>query len=219
MILLMVATIVLDGVPWLAGYRQYRLAEAVEEGAAHVEQRMLGEDSPDVVREQIELQRDSLRFWTVVALLEDFLLVPLTLVFRALLASTAFSAIAAVSGRRSRFPIIMSDAVRWQAVWVIGIAVHVVLMLVLDRDSVDTAVTVLLPAGPYSASTWTNLQQLDFFALVGWLGIAWSGWRHQQANIVVAPLICLVLAAIEVSIFASGNLLINLSMRLTLIPQ
>jgi len=214
-----VLTAVLNSVPWLLGYRQLGIATAVEQGAAKVEQRMLGEDSPDVVREQIELQRDSLKFWTVVALIQDFLFGPLVLVFRAGIVAVAFSALAAVSGRRPRLPIVMSDTVRWQGMWVVGFAVRAALTLVLDRGNVDTSIAVFLPAASFSATTWTTLQQLDMFGLVGWLGMAWSGWRHQQANVVTALLICIVLAAIEISLFASGSLLINLSMRLTLLPQ
>lgn len=217
--LFMILTLVLNSLAWLTGLRQLGIEKAVEQGAAKIEERMLGEDSPDVVREQIELQRNSLGFWTVLALIQDTVVGPLVLFFRAGIVAVTFSSIAAVSGRRSRFPIMMSDTVRWQGIWVAGLAVRAALMLMLDRGNIDASITLFLPAYSYSAFTWTSLQQLDLFALVGWIGMAWSGRRHEQANIVVALLICVVLAAIEASLFAAGSLLVNLSMRLTLFPQ
>ena len=99
-----------------------------------MEQRSVGEDSEDVVRKSIQLQRDSLRFWTDVALVGDFLIAPSWIALRAFLVAVALSAVAAISGRPVRFPAAMRDCVAWQGVWVLGLAVQVVLMLVLQRS-------------------------------------------------------------------------------------
>jgi len=78
----------------------------------------------------------------------------------------------------------MKDCVTWQGVWVLGLAVQVILLLVL-RKPIDTSVVLLLPPRTYSASTWVMLQQVDCFAMIGWLGLAWSACVRRQANLLV----------------------------------
>ena len=69
---------------WTTGVPDYQLAEAVERGAARVEERSSGEENDDVVRKAIQLQRNSLGFWRTLALVGDFLVKPLWLALRAL---------------------------------------------------------------------------------------------------------------------------------------
>ena len=162
--------VILHGIVWTTGVPDYDLADAVEKGAARVEQRSVGEDSQDVVRKSIKLQRDSLRFWTVIRVVGDFLIAPLWIALRALMVAVALSAVAAISGRPVRFPVAMRDCVAWQGVWVLGLAVQVVLMLILRRPDIETSVVLLLPPRVYAAREWVLLHQIDCFALIGWLG-------------------------------------------------
>ncbi len=214
-----VLAVSLEGLIWATGVPHYQLAEAVERGASQVEHSMVGEDSTDVVRKAIRLQQDSLSFWTVVAMVGDFVVKPLSLVLRAVLVAVAFGAVAAVSGRRVRYAIVLADCVRWQGVWVLGLAVQLVIMLALSRSSVETSVLLLMPPETYPATVWAMLRQLDLFAIVGWLGMAYSGWHRQQTNWVVALLTCASLAVVEGVFWAAGSLLVNLGARMTLMPQ
>ncbi len=211
--------VVLNGVIWSTGVPDYSLAKAVETGAAVVEKQQLGEESEDVVRKAIQMQRDTLPFWTVIAALGDFLVVPLTLGLRAFAVAVAMSAVAATTGRQVRFPMAMYECIAWQGVWVLAIAVRVVLMLVLQRSTVSTSVLMFLPQDFFTASQWTLLEQIDCFALLGWLGMAWSTWRRGQANLLVAVLVCVALALTEFSVTFGLSLAVNLSMRMALMPQ
>jgi len=215
----MALAVVFNGLLWITGVRDFELAEAVEQGAARVEERSRGQDSEDVIRKEIQLQRDTLPFWTTLRLLADFLIAPLALALRPLFVSISFSGVAALTGRPVRYAHMMADGVRWQGVWVLRLAVHVVLMLVFWRSSVESSVLMLFPQGVLSAPRWAVLRQLDLFALMGWLGMAWSGCRQRQANLFMALLICAILAVLEAVLWASGSLLLNLGMRLTLMPQ
>jgi hypothetical protein len=215
---LMAATILLHGIVWVTGVKDYDLADAVERGAGRVEERQKGEESEDVIRKSINLQRDTLPFWTVITLIGDFLFAPLALVVRPLMVAVAFAAIAAATGRVVRFPVVMSDCVNWQAVWVLGLGVQVILMLVLWRSHIETSVLLLLPPGEYRANTWVMLQQLDCFALLGWLGMASVGWQRRQANWIMAVLTCLFLWGVEMMVVSSASLVVNLGMRSSLMP-
>ena len=215
----MVAIIVLHGIVWTTGVKDYDLAEAVERGAARVETRQKGEESEDVIRKSINLQRDTLPFWTVIALIGDFLFAPLAMFVRPLMVAVTFSAAAALTGRKVRFPTVMFDSVAWQGVWVLGLAVQVVLMLVLRRSHIETSLLLLFPPGDYTASIWVMLRQLDCFAMLGWLGMAASAKQRGQANWVTAVLVCLSLWAMEVLIWSSVSLVVNLSMRSALMPS
>lgn len=214
----MTATIVLNGIVWTTGVKDYNLADAVERGAGKVEQRSKGEESEDVIRKGIKLQRDTLKFWTVITLIGDFFFAPLALFVRPLMVAIAFSAVAAASGRGVRYPVVMSDCVNWQGVWVLGSAVQVVLMLALRRSHIETSILLLLPAGEYSANTWVMLRQFDCFAFLGWMGMASSGWQRGQTNWFMAILVCLFLWAVEMTILSSASLLVNLGMRSSLMP-
>lgn len=211
--------VILHGIIWTTGVPDYDLAEAVEKGAARVEQRSVGEDSEDVVRKSIKLQRDSLPFWTVIGAVGDFLVAPGWIALRALLVAVALSAVAAVCGRPVRFPAAMRDCVAWQGVWVLGLAVQVVLMLVLHRSDIETSVVLLLPPRIYAAREWVLLDQIDCFAVIGWLGLAWSACQRRQTNLYMALLMCFLVAALEAQIHGGFSLLVNLGMRLAIFPE
>jgi hypothetical protein len=211
--------VVLHGAIWTTGVPDFDLTDAVEKGAARVEQRSVGEDSQDVVRKSIKLQRDSLRFWTVICVVGDFLVAPAWIALRALLVAVSLSAVAAVCGRAVRFPAAMRDCVAWQGVWVLGLAVQVVLMLVLQRSDIETSIVLLLPPRIYAAREWVLLNQIDCFAVIGWLGIAWSACQRRQTNLYLALLTCFFLAALEIQIRGGFSLLVNLGMRLTIFPE
>ncbi len=215
----MALVVVLHGAVWMTGVVQHDLVQAVEKGAAAVEQRMLHEESDDVVRKAIQTQRDTLRFWTVIMALGDFLVAPLSLVVRVFAAAISFSALAALTGRPVRFPAAVGECVVWQGVWVLGLAVEVVLMLVLGRRHVETSALIFLPQDSFTAAQWTTLQQLDFFAVLGWLGMAWGACRRGQTNLFAALAACLVLAGTGAYICSNASLLVNLSMRMTLFPH
>ncbi|NLX56782.1 MAG: hypothetical protein GXY58_16875 [Planctomycetaceae bacterium] len=211
--------VILRGIVWMTGVPDHDLAEAVEQGAARVEQKSVGEDSPDVIRKAIQLQRDSLRFWTVLHAVGDFVLAPAWLAVRATLVAVSFSGVAAVSGRPVGFPAAMRDCVAWQGVWVLQLLVRVMLMLVLQRSDIDTSIVLLLPSRTYGAWEWVLLQQIDCFAMLGWLGLAWGACQRRQANLLVALLTCLLVAVLEMQVVGGLSLLVNLGMRLTIFPE
>jgi len=211
--------VILHGLVWMTGVPDYDLAAAVEKGAERVEQRSVGEDSPDIVRKSIQLQRDSLRFWTVIRMVGDFLVAPVWIALRALMVAVGLAALAALTGRPVRFPAAMQDCVTWQGVWVLGLAVQTTLMLVLRRPEIETSVVLLLPPRLYTASQWVMLRQIDCFALIGWFGLAWSACRRGQAGLFGALATCLFLALMEAQIRGGFDLLVNLAMRLTVLPE
>ncbi|MBM4091392.1 MAG: hypothetical protein FJ276_18500 [Planctomycetes bacterium] len=206
------------GVLWATGTRQFLLAEAVEEGAAQVERRTRGEESEDVIRKEIRLQRDTLVFWRVIAAISDFVVAPLALAMRALIVAVAFSAVAATFGRPVRFAHGLAESMVYQGIWVAGIVLSSVLILVLQVTRVETSVLAFMPPGSYSGPLWVALRQVDGFAAIGWFCLAWSAWRRGQSNLAVALAVCVMLALLEAAVFASASLLVNLSMRLTLVP-
>lgn len=215
----MALVVVFNGAIWTTGVTDHRLAQAVENGAAEVEKQHVGEENEDVVRKEIQTQRDTLRFWTAIAAIRDFVIGPLFLGLRALAVAVAFSAVAATAGRPMRFDESMRECVVWQGVWVTGLAVRVLLMLALDRSAISTAVQMFLAEESYTASQWLLYEQLDCFALVGWLGMAWGGWRRGQTGVLMAVIVCVVLAAIDVGMHSAASLVVNLGMRMTLIPS
>jgi hypothetical protein len=218
LVLWVASVVVLHGVLWLTGVRNYALMEAVEQGTARVENRLGGEETEDVVRKEIQLQRDTLPFWRTLRAMADFLVVPLALIMRPLVVAICFSSLAALTGRPVRHAHVLAGCVFWQGMWVLRVLVQVLLMLVLWRSTIDSSVLILLPSGVRSAPSWAILRQIDLFALIGWIGMGWTGWRQRQAHCVAALVICFILAVLEVGLWASGTLLLNLGMRLTLLP-
>jgi hypothetical protein len=215
----MALVVVFNGAIWTTGVIDRGLAQAVEDGAAEVEKQHVGEDNEDVVRKEIQTQRDTLRFWTVIAAIRDFVIAPLSLGLRAIAVAVALSAAAATAGRPVRFDDSMHECVAWQGVWVAGLAVRLVLMFVLNRSAVSTSLQMFLAEESYTASTWLAFEQLDCFALIGWLGMAWGGWHRGQAGALMAVIACVVLATIDVGIHSSASLVVNLGMRMSLMPQ
>jgi hypothetical protein len=211
--------VILHGITWTTGVPDYETADAVEKGAARVEQRSMGEDSQDVVRKSIQLQRDTLPFWTVIRIVGDLVVAPSWIALRALIVAVAFCAVAAISGRPVRFPEAMRDCVAWQGVWVLSLLVQTILMLVLRRPHIDTSVALLFPPRTWGAGTWVLLHEIDCFAMIGWLGLAWSACVRRQANLLVALVTCFVLVVVEANVRAPFELLFNLGMRLTVFPE
>ena len=210
--------VLLNGLVWTTGVRDYDLADAVEKGAARVEERQVGEESEDVIRKAIKLQRDTLTFWTVILAIRDFLIDPLWIALRALSVAVGMSAVAAMSGRPVRFPATLARCVAWQGVWVFGLAVQVVLMLALGRSHVETSLLMLFPEGTYTARQYLMLQQIDGFAVIGWFGMTWGAYRCGQASALMAVLVSGTLVMVETSLFSSAALVVNLAMRSTLMP-
>src|SRR3954454_8244314 len=66
-------TVVTLGGLWVAGFRTRGLIGAVDRGAARIESYRVVELNDDVIRKTIQTQRDTLPFFTVLALLGDFL--------------------------------------------------------------------------------------------------------------------------------------------------
>jgi hypothetical protein len=214
----MVGLMLVYSVLWGVGIRQHYLATAVEAGVARVEQRLQGEESQDIIRKEIQVQRDSLRFWMVLAALGDFVFAPLWLPLRAMSVTVVLSAWAALRGRPPGFLAAWCQCVTWQGIWVLGAAVQVVLAVMLDSASVDTSVALLLPPGTYSAGRWILLRQLDCFALFGWLVLAWGGYRRGQAGWGPALLLIAMVAIMEAMVVSSASLVVELGMRLSLMP-
>ncbi len=215
----MIAVVLLQGAVWVTGMRPYTLAVGVERGAAKVEAQQIGEVGEDVVRRAIQLQRDTLPFWTTLTLLADFVAEPLFLAARALAVATLLSGLAALTGRPVRFAEALGGSALLQGIWVLGLAVRVGLMVKLSRPEVETSPTLLLPPGTYSAPVWLALRQLDAFALAGWLALAWSGWRRGQASLLAALFVCGGLWLVESAIRVAAGLILGAGMRLTLIPE
>jgi hypothetical protein len=215
----MVLVVALQGLLWAFGVRSTALAVAVEQGAARIETRGIGEVGDDVIRKAIRLQRASLAFWTTVALLGDFVVEPLALAVRAIVVAVVLSSLAALIGRPSRFGPALAACSWVQGFWVLGLAVRVVLMLALRRGEVETSLALILPPGSYPASAWVALRQADAFALLGWAALARGGWRRGQVNRATAVLVCALLALGEAALRVGATLVLEAGMRLTLVPE
>ncbi|WP_254053715.1 hypothetical protein [Singulisphaera sp. GP187] len=208
----------LNGVIWLAGFRTSALAEGVEQGAARVESRGIGEVSDDLIRRAIQTQHDTLSFWTTLAWLGDFLVEPLALAARALAAATLFASVAALVGRPVRYELALNECATAQGFWVLGLAVQAALMMTLRRGDIETSPTLLLPQGVYPAAAWLALRQLDLFAVLGWSALARGAWRRGQVNLTAAVLICVMLWLVEAVIRIGFGLVIGAGARLVIAP-
>lgn len=215
-----VLLLALSATYWFTGVPDYQLLEAVELGTAQVERRYSGtEESDEVIREAIQTQRDTLSFWTTLALLNDFVVVPLSPCLRSLAATIMLCSVAALFGRSIGFEGSLIENSLWQGVWVAGFATRIGLMFYLGEAAGETSAVLLLPPAEYDASKWVMWRELDFFALFGWIMIIWGSYRRGQANLVVATLVVSLVAGIEMMLHASFSLGFQLSMRLTLVPQ
>jgi hypothetical protein len=208
-----VLTIGLQGVLWLSEYRTPALAEAVESGAERVETSNSGEAGDDRVRKAVRMQRDTLPFWTTLALLGDLVVEPLALVVRAMGAATLLSGAAGLAGRPFGFARAMPACVAAQGYWVMGLAARVLLTIILRTPEVDTSLGLALPPGTYPALIWLIPRQLDVFALLGWVAIAGGAWRRGQTRLVSALLICGLLGLGEATLRIGTTLVVEAGMR------
>jgi hypothetical protein len=215
----MMLVVALQGLVWAFGIRATALAVAVEQGAARIETRGIGEVGDDVIRKAIRLQRASLAFWTTLAVLGDFVVEPLALAVRAVVVAVVLSGLAALVGRPSRFGPALAECSAAQGFWVLGLAVRVALMLALRRTDVETSLALILPPGSYPAPMWVALRQVDAFALLGWIALARGGRRRGQVNLATAVLVCTLLALGEAVVRIGATLVIEAGMRLMLLPE
>jgi hypothetical protein len=214
----MVLIVALDGILWLSGLRTMSLSEAVEWGAARAESRAVGEVSDDQVRKTIRTQQETLRFWTTLSCIGDFVVAPLAPALRATTVAILLSALAALVGRPVHYGWALSECVAAQGIWVLGLAVRVVLAVGLRDIDVETSAVLALPPGTYPAVIWLALRQADAFTLWGWAAMSLGGWRRGQANLVVATLACLLVALSEAALRCGFALVVGAGMRLTLLP-
>lgn len=219
LVLWMGLIVLLQGVYWLSGHRGHALAGAIEQGAAQVESRTLGEVPDATIRKAIDLQQDTLPFWLALTALGDFVFDPLAMALRAVLLAVLLASAAALTGRTVGFEAGLAACARRQWPWVLGLAVQLAMVLALGRDQAETSATLLLPTGTHPATTWVLLQQLDVFALLGWALLAIAGWRRGQTNLFTSCLICVGLFGAEIAIRASWILFLGAGMRLTLMPS
>jgi hypothetical protein len=217
----MALVVALNGARWMGGFPTGLLAQGVEQGVAQAESRAKGEVGDEIIRKAIRTQRDTLPFWTALAVINDFLLEPLLLGFRVVVAATLFTAIAALMGRALQYDRALVECAYAQGLWVLGLAVRLVLLVVLRRseDDVETSLAILLPPGSYPAPVWLALRQLDLFVLLGWTVMAREGWKRGDAPLFLAVVICSSLGLLELGIRVAAGLLMGASIRLSLIEQ
>jgi hypothetical protein len=204
---------------WVTGFEPKALADAVDRGAARAEASRVGEVGDDVIRKAIQLQRDTLPFWTTLARLGDFAVEPAALVIRALAVATLFAAAAALTGRPVNFSNGLVESAKIQGFWAFGLAVRVALVIALRREDVETSLAVLLPPGTHPAAAVLLARQADPFALIGWCALAWRGWRRGQLNLATAIVLCGMLAMTEAIVRVSYGLIVGAGMRLSILPD
>ncbi|AMV36061.1 hypothetical protein [Planctomyces sp. SH-PL62] len=219
-LLILWAVLILDfqGLLWLSGAKTLALRQAVEQGAARVESRAVGEIGDRQIQKAIRDQRATLRFWTALALIGDLVVEPLAPAVRALLAATLLAALAALAGRPVGFPLALDECAVLQGFWVLGLALQTALVFALPTLEADASMALLLPSGTYRAASWVAWRQVDAFALLGWAALILGGWRRGQANLATAIVACTSLAAIETAIRIGTTLVTGAAMRLMLIP-
>ena len=219
LMLWIVLSLMLQGAIWVSGARSAALADSVEFGTGRVETRGIGEVGDDVIRKAIAIQHDTSKFWTVLALFGDFVVEPLSLVFRAGTVAMLFGGIALLRSRSGSFASGFSACALAQGFWVLGLALRAALAIGLKRSEIETSPTLLLPPGTHPGLVWAILQQFDIFALLGWVAMAKCGVVRMRAGVVPSVLICLVLFLLEAVVRLQFSLVIEAGMRLTLMPE
>lgn len=204
---------------WLSGARPRALADAVEHGVLEVELKSYGEVQDYLIHKAIQTQRRTLAFWTILALIADFVVTPLGLALRPLAVATLLSGLAALTGRPARFSLALAECVWVQGLWVFALGLRVVLCLALRRTDVDISLALAMPPGIYPAWNWALLAQVDHFSLWGWTAMAWGGWRRGQANPLTSTLTCVLVALVEMTLWIGAVLVVGSAMRLTLFPR
>jgi hypothetical protein len=208
-----------QAVLWASGARDSAIEAGVEGGAARAESEGIGEIGDDVIRKAIQTQHATRTFWSALWALGDFVFEPLSLAVRALIAAAAFSSLAALTGRPTQFADGLAGSVEAQGFWVLGLGVRAALVVALRRPAVETSLTLLLPRGSYDAATWVALGQVDVFAVLGWMALAFGGWRRGQVNLAGALAVCAMLWSMEALLRISAELTLGAGMRLSLIPE
>ena len=216
LVLCMAVLVALHAIPWLTGFKDRALRQAVEQGAAEAERRAVGETDEETIRDSIRTQQETLPFWKAIVGIGDFVVAPLILACRAAMVATIFTALAALFSRTVRFGQAMAESVACQWFWVAGALIEVLLTVVLQNPEAETSLVLLLPPGSYSVITWTVLRQVALLAIVGWLAMAWRAWRRGETSLPAAVLVCTLLAAIEVAIRSGAEIMIGAQMRLAL---
>jgi uncharacterized membrane protein YgcG len=216
LLLWMALTILLHASLWATGFRNRDLVGAIEQGAARAEFDTTGESAEDAVRKAIQSQRQTRTFWTAVRAIDDFLLEPFALGLRAAAVAVVLSALAALRGRTIGFDAALAGSAACQGYWVFGLAVQTALMIGLTRPEIETSAVLFLPPGMHSAAVWLALRQIDLFAVVGWLALAWGGWRRGQVGPILAVTSCLSLAVAEAAVRTGLALVVGAVMRLSL---
>jgi len=214
-----ILTVLLQGALWLSGWRSLALAEAVEQGAAVVESRKFGEEPESTTRRSIRNQRDTLPFWTALTLIGDFAFEPAGLLLRSVVVATAFSALAALTGRPVRFGEALTACAAAQGFWVLGSTVRLALTVATRNPEVTTSLALFFPPGTYRAPLWVMAGQVEAFALIGWFVLARGGWRRGEVNPAMALLVCLPLWATEAAARTVWTLTVESGMRMLLIPE
>jgi hypothetical protein len=215
----MALTVLLQMAFWISGARLADVSGAVEVGAARVESRGIGEVGDEVVRKAIGLQHDTTWFWTVLAMIGDFMVEPISLALRAGMVATLFGGIALLKGRSVEFSRGMAGCAAAQGFWVLSLAVRVILAIVLRRPEIETSPTLFLTPGAYPGILWVVLRQMDVFILLGWFVLARGGWKRGQVGIVGAVMVCGSLFLIEAALRVAFSLLVEAGMRLSLMPE
>ncbi|WP_237170526.1 hypothetical protein [Paludisphaera borealis] len=218
LVLWAVLIIDLQGALWLSGVKTLALQQAVEQGVARAESRTVGEMADNQIHKAIRDQRATLRFWTILALIGDFVVEPLAPAVRALVVATLLSALAALAGRPIGFRLALDECAAVQGYWVLGLALQTTLVFALRTSEVDASMALLLPSGTYRAAPWVAWRQADAFALLGWSSLILGGWRRGQANLATATAACSVVAAVEAAIRIGLTLITGAAMRLILMP-
>jgi hypothetical protein len=203
---------------WALGLRQYSLRTAVDEGAANVETRGIGEVGDEVIHKAIGIQRSTLPFWTTLALLGDFLAEPLALVLRAMVVATLFAVVAALTCRTVGFADGLTSCARAQGFWVLGMATRLGLMIALRRPEAETSLALVLASGSSPAALLLASRQIDAFVILGWVAVARGGWRRGQVNLAAAVAICGSFWILESIVRIAYGLIIGAGMRLTVMP-
>lgn len=212
---LIVLTIALSNLSlWCFGIRQQEIFDAVEQGAAVVEENMIGEIDEEQVRDAIRMQRKTFGFWSTLLMLGDLVFAPLSPVLRAIIVTVAFSAAAALCGRPVGHGVALAENITWQTFWAAGAGLEALMRIAVSANA-SISWVVFMPANEYPASTVHQLAILNPLALCGWVAMGWFAWKRRQANGVVAGFLIVFLASMETSVHGTLLTMLGSLMRLS----
>ena len=215
----MMVMLVLGALPWVTGFQERALSQAVEAGSARAERRGIGEVRDDQIRKAVKAQQDTQPFWKTLWLLGDLLLEPLAMALRTLGIAITFSAVAALAGRSIGFEPAFDDCARSQSYWALGLAVRVSLMLILGRNEVDTSLALVWTGGKITALSWLMMRQVDVFAILGWMSMARGGWKRGQVSLALAITVCVLYALMEAGTRVALEAAIGAVIRQRIMPE